>query len=302
MITICYITFRREPRIQWFFDSLHRELDGNYEGVEVIVVANHANDLENLGIHDRIPDITFTVPKPSVWAGKHRLTSRDYFAASNARNTGLCWASGETIVYVDDLSVLMPGWWERVKIAAETDCVACGVYRKVFDLEVEEGRVKSFRDSPGGHDTRLPQLDSDAVKPCSGGWLYGCSVAMPVEALLKINGWDEDCDSMGFEDCSCGFRLQRSGADLRIDPKMMTWESEEGHNQGTPALRIIKPYPGWKDSSCFMENYFKFGDRIFAPNYCNMRELRQKILAGEPFPIPTEPSKDWRDGQALSEM
>ena len=41
------------------------------------------------------------------------------------------------IVYVDDLSVLMPGWWEQVKLAMAGNYVACGAFRKVNKLVVE---------------------------------------------------------------------------------------------------------------------------------------------------------------------
>lgn len=319
MISFVYITNRKSCQIQWFFDSLNLQLvrlEVAPQAFEVIVVDQWAEVQEGWTQNDvdqrkwqfcewcELPARSYLhVPiKPNVWLGPHRLTKNPYFAASSTRNTGLCYASGNQICYVDDLSLLLYDWLEEVILSEQGNYVACGTYQKVNKMVVKNGHIVTCEDIPNGYDTRLPQLASQATVPCSGGWAYGCSISIPTEELLKINGWDEDCDSSGFEDCSCGFRLQRNGSDIRISPRMRTLEADDLHNQGTPAMRIIKPYPGWKDSSCFMENYFKFGDRIVAPNYCDYRDLRQKILAGEPFPIPTGPQTDWRDGAFLRDM
>ena len=46
MITIAYLTNRKETRIEWFFDSLTRELGGDCERVQVVVVDHLAQKLE----------------------------------------------------------------------------------------------------------------------------------------------------------------------------------------------------------------------------------------------------------------
>jgi hypothetical protein len=38
MITIAYLTNRRNPQIEWFFDSLHNECGGNYDGIKILVI------------------------------------------------------------------------------------------------------------------------------------------------------------------------------------------------------------------------------------------------------------------------
>jgi len=37
-------------------------------------------------------------------------------------------------------------------------------------------------------------------------------------------------------------------------------------------------------------------------NHFDLRELRDRVQRGEPFPVPAEPSTHWVDGQPLSEM
>lgn len=332
MITICYLSNRVNPRLHWFFDSLYAQWDGT--PIKIVVVDFHYDSecriLPNSKIKfiERGVKVHHVAPKPTVWQGKHRLTKRDYFAASNTRNTGLCLAEDGYIVYVDDLSVLLPGWFQQVKEAAEGGWIACGAYAKVKELKVENGVVKSFlglpngfskepsiaeqvetacrSGFPGGLDSRITfATGSDVPHECGGSWMFGASCAIPLEALLKINGWDEDADSMGSEDYLCGIMLERAGLKFKYCKRMMTLESEEAHHEDPPFLRIIKGPPGKTDSSHRILNWVMGGNRTSAPNYFGeggIRALRKKVLAGEPFPICQIPQHHWPDGQSLSEM
>lgn len=297
-ITVCWISNRPNHCFQWFINSLnHQLIDTDIGSTKIVAVRDYP-----LGEYQSIIEVVETDPKPNVWAGKHRLTTQNFFHAASVRNTGLCLAPEGYIAFVDDLSVLLPGWWEQVKLAADGWYVACGTYAKVNKLNVVNGVVESYEDHPAGVDSRKQFFTTDEPFKCSGGWMYGCSMAMPVEALLTVNGFDEGHDSMSGEDTACGIMLERNGFELRMCPKMMTLESEELHHIGVPAKRIIKPYPGYKDSSHAILDWILRGNRTVSPNFQNLRELRQKILAGEPFPIPTEPIVDWRDAAALSGM
>lgn len=324
MITVCFITNRIDCKIQWFFESFWKQVqpyltkgsDGysvlKESGFKVVVVDHWA---ESYG--DWTPELvaqrkyefakicpfTFThiAPKPTVWGGKHRLTTQNYFSASNSRNTGLCHAEDGFIAYVDDLSVLMPGWLEQVVLAQSKGYVALGHYRKVKSLFIENGEVVKFEDHPSGHDSRRKNFTSDEPFKCAGSWMFGCSVALPVEAVLTVNGWDENLDSGGGEDYSMGMCLNNAGFDTYMCPKMLTWESEEHHHIEKPFKRIIKPYPGMKDSSWASLAWYQ-GGKKYCENYQNMRETRDAVLRGEPFPIIQIPQHDWRDSQPLSEM
>src|SRR6185312_8838914 len=112
------------------------------------------------------------------------------------------------IAYADDLSVLMPGWLNAVREAMAGGYIAFGAYKKVKHLIVEDGIVVSCEEHQGGIDSRWPK-GADHPIPCDGEWLYGCSLAGPLEAFLTINGWDENCDACGIgsEDTMCGIRL-----------------------------------------------------------------------------------------------
>jgi hypothetical protein len=338
MITIAYMTNRKDPLIKWFFDSLHRELAGQVAGIQLVVVdywcqALDKSQAERKRVEARrakfkekslIP-FKHTPPKPSVWQGPHRLTKSNFFAPSNARNTALCFAEGEYIVFVDDLSVLLPGWFQEVEAAAKLGVVACGSYGKALEMEVVFGelrRVRGMEDSltmltpetaiehlqkdyPHGIDSRLKQVEGWEPVPAAGSWMFGCSCAIPVPPLLEIEGYDEDCDPMGGEDYCCGMMLERLGLKFQYRKRMMTIESEEGHHQDVPFNRPIKDANSPEDASVRMLNWVQSGVRRKGANYWGrggLRVLREKVLNGSSLPILGIPEHDWRDSQPLREM
>lgn len=303
--------------IEWFFDSLHNELEGNYDGIKIVVidfwVQEMGRDWSKKAVETRKSyiqskarhEITHVPPKPTVWQGAHRLAKINYFAASNTRNTALCLAPDGYIVYADDLSVLLPGWMKEVRNAIANNWIAQGSYSKVLKLDVHDGKVVNYVYHPHGRDSRLDHVKNDDPHISGGSWNYGCSLAIPTQALLNVNGFDEDCDSMGFEDVICGLMLQRTGNTIMYCPRMRTLESEELHFVEQPFARIIKklvPESNYKDSSHAILDWVLNGRRVTAPNYQDMSELRQRVLAGEPFPAIGIPEHDWRDKQLIREM
>lgn len=300
-LTIVYLTSRKEPKFEWFRDSFAREFSDTIPHKLVVVNFNCREEWASGGFCQ-------VAPKPSVWQGPHRLTKEDYFAASNARNTGLCLAPDGFIAYVDDLSVLMPGWFQAIKDAMAGNYIACGAYRKVKKLVVENGEVKSYE--PFSDDNRLAHVTED-VTPCGGNWLYGCSVAGPVEAFLSVNGWPEDlCDGMGFEDCCMGIVLANAGWQLKYDRRMMTLESEE-HHHGEGACfkkddwhfedgKPVRGGNGRDDKSHAVLNIAYASKRF--PNSFDIRELRAKTLAGEPFPVAQNPQHEWYTKIPLNDL
>lgn len=298
-LTIAYMTNRRVCMVEWFVDSLQREISEFGKGLQIRTV------MVDFFARERTPNHWFDFhvpPKPTVWQGPHRLTQRDYFAPSNARNTALCLAPDGWLLVVDDLSVLIPGYLKAVRQAIQEGYGACGAYKKVASLYVSKGRTVHYEERPSGVDSRWPIGRDDMAVGIGGGQVFGCSLCLPVESLLQINGWDEDCDSMGSEDYIAGMMLERTGLSLRYDRRMLTLESEELHHTEKPFLRIIKP--GSPDRSWVILNKVRSGEKTKASCYYpeGLREVRRKVLAGELFPFYGNPSLDWFDNQALSEM
>jgi hypothetical protein len=304
MLTLAYLTSRKEPHFEWFAFSLSRELKANPDvklsGLRIVIVDYYAH--ERSFEFDDLPigffgSFLHVAPKPTPWQGQFRQTQHDYFAASNARNTAICFSPDGYVCFVDDLSVLMPGWLAAVVEAQSKGYIACGAYRKVFDLKV--GENITYQDNPHGHDSRWRSGHDRAAIPCSGNWAFGCSLAAPVEAFLEINGYPEACDGMGYEDCVTGVAIERRGFQFRYDRRMLTLESEEGHHVGTPMLRRDPGVSPNDKSHAMLARYM--GVRSF-DNPFDIRQVRQAVLAGEEFPLPAPNQAEWFTGTKLSEL
>ncbi len=300
-LTIAYLTSRKDCRIEWFFESLAQELDGDYRNVRLVFVDFQWKG-RTLG---NFPCPTVHVqPKPTVWQGQFRLTSQDYFAAANARNTALCLAPDGWIAYVDDLSVLMPGWLTCVRQAMHESYIVFGAYKKVLGLQMSNG-VMSYRETPSGIDSRWGS-GRDHPVPAAGSWLFGCSLAGPVEAFLQVNGWDEDADccGMGGEDYLCGMALERAGYKFKYDRRMLTLESEELHHAEPPLIRLIEKVDGKPDASQVLLKMAIKG-RCPAPNYFppgGIRAERERVLRGGAFTPARCPEHSWYSGKPLKEL
>ncbi len=322
-LTIAYFTSRKQPRIGWFFDSLHRETGGEYRDIRVVVVDRWSadrgwgwrvsDDYEMLGptadvrIDAGGGTVIHTCPKPGVWQGEHRRTKVDWFAASNARNTALCLAPDGWIAYVDDLSVLMPGWLKAVReaMAGPETMITCGAYRKVGDLQVDpSGNVIKYDDRPSGHDSRWKHGKDDRPVSCAAAWMFGCSLVAPVEAFLRVNGWPEAlCDGLSFEDVICGVMLSKHGYTFQYDRRMLTLEDDDLHGQ-LPVMKRSDYGVSPNDKSHAVLSIAETGDG-WHPNYFGeegIRGLRARILAGEPFPICRIPEHEFYTKTRLEDL
>lgn len=301
-LTIAYFTSRKDCKIEWFFDSLKRELNGR-EWPKVLVIDFWHSSRAPLQFPGPPNKLLHMAPKPTVWQGPSRATSQDWFAASNARNTALIYADDGWLAHADDLSVLMPGWLNAVSEAMDANEIVYGAYKKVLELKVENGNVTHHVENPAGVDSRWRSGRDNGPVKASGSWCFGCSLAMPVEALLKVNGWDEDCDGMGSDDSVLGILLGKAGFNFRYDRRMLTFESEEGHHT-EPAFRRTDKGVSPKDKSHALIA-LAMSKKTRGTCYTgsgNLRELRAIAKRGDQLPPLRGPAKDWFDGQPISEM
>lgn len=320
-VSIVQVTHRREPAFAWLADSLAAQLERG-DDVEVIFVDGlHAPErsaqLARI-VAGRFP-FRHVPPKPTPWNGPHRLTTRDYWAVSSARNTGIVYATNPYVVFVDDITVLGEGWWQQVRAAAGNGIVVAGAYRKAHEMVVREGRLVSSRLERVGIDCRWERGDDRESVPIGGGEFFGNGIGVPRELLLELNGFDELCDPVGGEDYHLGLRIEWSGARIHYCRSMLVTESEELASQPSLVLRHDKT----AEPATYMRRLREFGvrqrstegpfdgghlilDILFGTrslrtmgNYYSLRSLTEFDLPGT---IARFPRAHWFDHQPLSQM
>jgi hypothetical protein len=320
-VSVCYITHRLTPRFDWFAASLAHQLQDS-DDIEVVVVdgMRSASRAECVAatVADRFP-VRCVAAKPNPMNGPHRITTRDYLATGSARNTGIVHARHPYVVFVDDCSVVMPGWWEAVRRAARNGAVVGGAYQKHWDMDVREGRLITSRVERGGVDSRWDLGSEDGPVGIVGGQLYGCSFGAPRDLLLDVNGLDELCHPAGGEDYQLGLRLEWAGAEVLYDRSLLTIESEDLHRSSQVPARVDRS----AEPAAYMEVLKGFGvdarttdgdhtsSKMVLDILYGLRPTRSLgnyydlalIDSTDPdWGIERFPKRYWFDGQPLAEM
>lgn len=303
-LTIAYITSRRNPNITWFSESLVAQAKGRL--TLLVIDSNLSVRRDSLQQDDPIVtvfrtlgrsngiDVTETIPKPTIWQGPHRITKEDWWSKSNALNTAICLCETEWIAFVDDRSVLMPGWLNCIKEAMRENYAVVGTYAKHANLKVENGVI-----------TDMGTVLGVDHRPQTGGpyptkdW-YGGHGALPLEWCLRVNGFSEDlCDGLGSEDSMFGVTLHNSGYPIRYDPRMKIIEDRTPGEIDGALKRADKGISPLDKSHRIVEI---LRDKTSSQNSFDIRNLRDRVLSGEPFPPPSASHFDWFDNQPISEM
>jgi hypothetical protein len=264
MLSLIYITFRENCQFQWTFDALMNQVDILLRPkIQLIIVDGMLQYSENSNnrrayFKDIIKDkfeFIHVEPKPTAWQGRWRITSEDYFAAANTRNTGACYAKYNYMVFVDDLGVLGENWFAAVKKAMEKNIVQCGSYKKTKDIVVENGKYISG-DFSNGTDHRLSQY-KETISLCGGGHLYGSSFALPRSVYFDLNGQNEMCDGGGYEDYDFGIRLEKSKIPIYYNKEMLIYESDYQFGSDTQRT-CIRTDPFKNDVNDYNKIFHKF--------------------------------------------
>lgn len=325
--SVAYFTNRREPHFEWFVDAFMQQAKDDLKETQLVLVdywltPGHPHQ-PIPGRMERMDDLVdgrcyflHIPPKPTSWQGAHRQTKHDWFAASNTRNTALIVADGKTFVGVDDLSVPLPGWWDQVRHSAAHGYLAMGAYKKVRQLTVERGQVLNYLDDGKGHDSRWGTGHDGGISTSTGAMLYGCNFALPLEAALRVDGFDEWCNRIGAEDYDFGMRVERAGVRAYYNRNMMTLESSEGHEIEpsfkrdkcrVPADRLPKSlegaFPNGLDSDHVMiKALIADGGRTQPLERNDLKGQRELWRKEGRFLEPACGAYDWASGLSLSQL
>lgn len=284
--TIVYITGRREPHVDWMAGDLQRQIQSGDE-LHLVVVDTFGRSLAELDIPQTLfKDVVVSRPKPNIWQGPHRIMTVDWWANSNARNTGIVLCQTDYVVFLDDRCRLGARWLDTVR-RGEQDrgAVIVGAYEKL-----ENGKVTV--------DHRLRQCPEG--KPnCGGGWLYGCTLALPLEWCLETNGFEEGCDGLSGEDYIFGFMLENNGHRIDFRPPLFV-QLERSSAHANTYVRVDKGVSPRDKSHAALERFKPRKRTEFTPD---LRLLREQLGQGGSFPIPDPRAdhRDWYDGTRIGE-
>jgi hypothetical protein len=286
-LTIAFITGRAEPHLDWLLESLAPQVAAS-DAIQVLVIDSLDRSTEVLGVFPHYgrwaPDVRVSPPKPTPWQGEHRITTCDWWAKSSAINTALVLCETDYIVFVDDCCRVGAKWLETVRGGESSrSSVLAGTYNKI-----EHGDV-----IPDHRQVLFPQGKPD----CGGGWLYGCTFALPLEWALEINGAEEGCDGMGTEDYIFGFMLSNNDRQIDFVPDMaVIQERVEKSTPGLPSIRLLRTDKGVSPndkSHAALARFSVLKRTEFTPD---LRKLRGARAAGNLiWPVPDPNMRDWYD-------
>lgn len=290
--TIVYITARAEPRLDWTIDGLELQAEPA-DDLQLIVVDSYGRPAAEIGFRpiDCVTDLVEVKPKPTPWQGPQRVTRRDFWAASSARNTGITLCDCDYVAFLDDRSRLGDRWLEALRDAERSrEAVVAGSYDRLLGRGAHRTLEQDHRAT----------LHPTGLRGCPPGWLYGCAVALPLAWCLDVNGFEEGCDGVAGEDCVLGLMLANARHRIDFDPRLMVHQ-DRTEGTGHDLTRAPQGVPTQGKALAALER-FRGRDRTeFTPD---LRELRARLAAGGRFPTvdSTSEHRDWYDGRRLSEL
>jgi glycosyltransferase involved in cell wall biosynthesis len=291
-----------EPCFDWFVESLEKavaESKIKWSSLRVIVVDSFRR---NRPAFVTVPtNAIHVLPKATVWQGEGRLTKQDWWATANARNTALCLCETEWIAFLDDRSVIQPGWFQPILDAQKGEYIVAGSYEKRREMTFHGGFIQHSGIITGEDGRAKYQKDEGLPNPtpCGGDWLFGCNFALPLEWALEVNGVDETCDGLSMEDVIFGNHLKNAGKPIKFDSRMKIVEDRTPGKTGPTMVRRDKGVSPNDKSHALLK---KLGDLKRAQHGFDIRKVRDQARKGFGFPKPWGPKVDWYDQEPLSEM
>lgn len=218
MITLVMCSARRDPGYKYIVESLLVNIDqlrAQFPDAQVEFLAIDENIWhrekeareELAGLVKGRLDYRIEAPKPSVWRGPHRLTKRDHWDKQSALNTAACYAKHPRLAFFDDNAVLGDGWLLSHVCRGPQDTAIAGSYKYWHPgVMVDGAHVSGYPHVPGDHRLAAQEVPG----PCHPGWLYGGNMSLPLEVVLKCNGWEELLSGYGgLEDTEFSVRASR---------------------------------------------------------------------------------------------
>lgn len=191
-----------------------------YTPFEVIVVDNSENE-----------SLSFMVVRSFQKARYIRVNPKTKNPAL-MRNCGINKSKGEILAFIDDDSVVMPGWMQALADAFKDKNVG-GVTGRVIEddqTEIETERIGRF--SPTGEITM--NFNNRIKKKVDVDFLYGCNMAVSRNALQK-SGLYDPWFGITYEEQDLSFRIQEATFSLKYIPSMVAY-----HLKAPRSMNVIQ--------------------------------------------------------------
>jgi GT2 family glycosyltransferase len=205
MVSLIIPTFNRSKWLKRCLIALRSELKSSK--CEIIVIDDGSTDstahfLEKFSAQGKIDFSVF-----------HQQRG----GPARARNFGVRMARGSIVCFLDDDSIVQPGWF--------------GELEKVFDhindqYVAVKGKVKTYQNDP------LPKFLEEHIH-VSNSWATN-NIAFRKDVFMEIDGFDEGFTFAAWEDLDLGFRLERLGYRRFYNPDMIV---RHPHEDGIEKLK-----------------------------------------------------------------
>lgn len=171
-----------------------------------------------------------------------------------ARNTGLIYAQGKLIIFIDDFSVVRHRYLEKVWDVYKQDRSFSHI-GPVISVEYQENPPENINELKIRHtDPRSTERKSSRIghhfKQCKCRWFFTSNVSAPLKSIIEVNGFWEMADLTREEDVLIGYALERVGRKFCFidDPDIGIFHmSHDAYNIERKYKEISFKDLGWED-------------------------------------------------------
>ncbi len=283
----CMTKRKEDDHITLFLDSLTKQTMSSTE-IEVMIADCYYSKRQEHIENDTYKGIKYPF-KIYHWQVKSPWLNKGMWTGQAPWNQGIMLSDAELIVNFGDCCELSPEYLTRMwdwhkkgyfpmglviyKIGnklALVDKVADDGWSNHFVENVQELVNKKWDLSPVIRDSRWAFVEKSPngifiPKGFHAGQSFHGYSAVPLDVLLKINGFDENFDgNKALGDCDTGCRLLNAGYKDKVVIDKNIWIFENGHDAIPESILWSKlAYPNRSNYSLMMLNYEK---KIFRAN------------------------------------
>jgi GT2 family glycosyltransferase len=201
-VSVIIPTRDRAPVLEQCLRHVHVQEGGP---PETTVVDNSLDQQSVLAVVGRFPSVTYVRADPNV---------RN---PALMRNLGVQASRGDILAFIDDDTLVAPGWLQAVRDAFSDPDVVGATGRVIEFDEPEVSTTEIGRFTSRGQITMNFNNTIDRSVPVE--FLYGCNMALRREALVAHRGFDPWL-AMAYEDTELNLRLHAARCQLLFWPAM----------------------------------------------------------------------------------